>query len=209
MSPEGVNRLKTIRNTYKIIENVTPGSGSDIVTIPRIINALPLMASKINHQFSLARDFNGPFDSHLLPPSMKHTGFASLIPKEGAIGRFLQNAYVSHSLDLHCVVNNLTAKTLTVPDFNQQLVYFSNSHQSGMYGSSDRLKIVKSLGLGSSDVYDNLVQIYEVLKFNECLVWDEEVPSKNDYLSYFQEHPSQGSSSVRQTTATTRRQISQ
>jgi len=187
MSGEGIKRIQEIQNAYKIVNNISSDSSSDTVTIPRVINALPLMASRINESYSIGRDFNGPLESLLLPLCMKHTGFAALIPKLGKIGIFLQNVYIAHSFDLHCVVNNIGLDKLDQTVIDQQYVYFNNSLESKMFSEQDRVKIIRSFKLGSEKVYEYLLSVFQKVKQEELWYLKEEPPTLEEYLKYFQE----------------------
>jgi hypothetical protein len=186
MAPEGVTRIQTIQAQYKIVGNVTTGSPSTIVTIPRVINALPLLASKINEIRPIARSFNGELNSKLLPNCMQHTGFAALIPRAHKIGIFLQNTYVAHSFDLHCVVNQVNLDKLTDSDINNQYMYFKNSLDSQMYDDISREKIIRTFSMETREVYENLLIVLDLVNKSGLKFIDSSPPTFEEYSQFFQ-----------------------
>jgi len=149
----GKKRYKELESTYQIKSESVGTAGFDKVTLPRVINANPLLTSKINKRYHLARVFDKGLGSKTLPACMQHTAFGALIP-DGPVGDFIADAYILHGIELSMTVNPALVLEKAMTD---QFNYLTIARNSSLYPKEDRVKYLKELEMDRE--YHNLFLI--------------------------------------------------
>lgn len=158
-SRAGQQRITSLKARYGLAEKVTR-ENARAITVPRVVNSFPHLASRINSAHSLGRGFSGPMNSQDLPPAMMHVAFGSLIPKGlETVTPLMSDAYMAFAIDMNVVVNRKhTDQQSIVAMYNQQTTYFQAAINSPLYSSTERVSILVELGLTSQESYRSLVK---------------------------------------------------
>lgn len=171
-SRAGQTRIQQLRSRYGLVEKVSKDNARAI-TVPRVVNSFPFLASRINKELSLSRGFSGPFESRNLPLPMQHVAFASQIPYGLAdTTSLLADAYMGFSLDMSVTVNRHQVDVGTLTNlYTQQNTYFQAAMNSPIYNREERIRMLIELGLTSQESFTVITnqanRLLQVLGSNE------------------------------------------
>jgi len=142
-SESGKQRYSNLKATYKLVEVSAKNKAPDVVTIPRVIAAMAMLASKINSAHNLARVLNAGYNSQELPACMQHTGFGAIIPS-GPAGDIIADSYILHGIELSIV-------TKSAQDFetaySNQINFLNIARNSTLYTDKERWIACSLFGL--------------------------------------------------------------
>ncbi|QWM97858.1 nucleocapsid protein [Lettuce dieback associated virus] len=163
MSGAGQTRVNELVARYNIAlrENSSAklAMNKDTVTFPRVLAAVPWVASLIikSDEFFMPRSLMGPCESDNLPHIMKHTGFASMIPK-GNAGKVLLKAHVAFMIDLGYVINPKNKDTLE-RRYQIQNNFSGAAFSSNILSKAQRINYMKEFGLNKLEEFKKCVTV--------------------------------------------------
>jgi len=162
-SKEGQQRITKIKAIYGIAEKISKDSPKAI-TVPRVVNSFPYLASRVNAFHNLGRGFNGPLQSSSLHSAMQHVAFGSLIPLGLVNSALISDAYMCFAIDMNIVINRVDVRDDTITNiYKNQQTYFQAALGSPLYSRQERIENFNALGLTTEASYYAMVTCANML----------------------------------------------
>lgn len=158
------------------------GADKKAVTLPRVLLTFPLLTSKVSLMCP-EKNYPGPFNSSILPHSMKNPVFPALIPAsaEKKTRDLLMLVFCCYTSDQSMAIND-TMKTMPPADvFKKQMEYVEIGFKSPEPPQSDRdsyfrLVLKATIAKGADDIL-KVAEKYKNIVDNSYVV-----PNKRDMV---------------------------